>query len=330
MFKKLLGAATAVAAAIALLHSPAAHAQESAASYPSRTIKLIAPFTVGGNVDIVARLLAQKLSEELKQTVVVENPLGASGAIGAAQVARAAPDGYTLLVNASIHVIIPSLFAKLPYDAITDFVPVSQVTDVPLMLVANPQAPFDNVPAFVSWGKAQPKGVSYASSGVGSPLHLATALFGFSSGIDLVQVPYKGSSAAQVDVISGQIPVMFDATTGLTGPLQAGQLKPLAIAAKKRSVNFPKVPTFAEAGYPEVDLSTWHGVYAPAKTPRPVIDKLNAALVKIARSPDFAERLRALGAESIGSSPEAFLAYNKTELAKWAAIAQKTGARLEN
>jgi tripartite-type tricarboxylate transporter receptor subunit TctC len=302
--------------------APAAQPPE----YPTRPIRIITPWPAGGNVDFIARVLAQKLTANLGQAVMVENPTGASGTIGVNQVARAAPDGYTLLVNAVTQVIVPSLIPKIPYDPIADFVPIGQVSSVPFVFVANPSEPFNTVGEFVKWAKAQPHGVAYGSAGVGSTNHLAPALFGSLTGLDLRHIPYKGSALAQLDVYNGQIPIMFDATTGIAGAIQSGKVKAIAIAADKRSSLFPNVPTFSEAGFAGMNFSTWHGLYAPAGTPASVVNRLSLALATITQDPDFIKRLQASGAEVVFSKPDEFLAYNKSELNRWAEIVKRTGA----
>jgi len=317
MIKKILGVIGLSAAFIA-----GAQAQ----TYPDRPIRLIVPFATGGSVDIVGRLVAQKLDQALGQPVVVENRTGASGMIGSNLVAKADPDGYTLLANSSIHVIVPSLYPNITYDALNDFRPVTQITDVPLVLMVSPSIPASSIKELVEWGKSQPKGLSFASAGNGSATHLAGEVLKDATGVDMIHVPYKGSGAAMIDVMGGTVPMMFDALTAAMGPISSGKLKPLAVTSPQRSPALPDVPTFAELGYPQIDLSTWHGIWAPAKTPDAVVNTLSKELIRITNMPDVQERIRSLGGVPVGNTPEEFAAYNKSELEKWTAIVKKSGA----
>ncbi|HEY0200853.1 MAG TPA: tripartite tricarboxylate transporter substrate binding protein [Burkholderiaceae bacterium] len=296
------------------------------AAYPDRPIKIIVPWAAGGNVDFVGRIVALKLSAYLGQTVYVDNVTGASGTIGAGQVAKAAPDGYTLLVNSVTHVIVGSLLPHVPYDPIADFTPIGQVSSVPFVMVAQPAAPFDTVPQFIDWARRQPAGVAYGSAGIGSTNHLAAALFASLTNLDLRHIPYKGSAPALLDVYNGQLPIMFDATTGVVGAIRAGKLKPIAMASPHRSPLYPQLPTFAESGQPEMNFATWHGLYAPAGTPAAVVERLSHALAQVAADADFQQKLRDAGAEVTFTQPAAFLHYNRAERQRWAEIVRKVGA----
>ncbi len=311
-------------AAVFLGATAIAHAQ-----YPDKPIRIVAPFAAGGSVDIVARMVSDPLAKALGTPVVVENKPGASGMIGTQQVASAKPDGYTLLANSSIHVIVPSLYPKIGYDALNDLQPVSQITVVPLVLVASPSAPFANLKDMVAWGKKQSAGMSYASAGNGSTPHLAGEMLGEATGVSVVHVPYKGSGAAMVDVMGGQVPVMFDALTAVMSHIQSGKLKALAIAAPKRIPALPDVPTFAELGYPQFDLSTWHGIWAPKDTPKEIVNKLSSELARITHEPDVTKRIETLGGQPVGNTPEEFDAFARSEYKKWGDMIKRFNVVIE-
>lgn len=306
------------------LFAGVAYAQD----YPTKPIRLIAPFAPGGSVDIVARILAQKMSETFGQPVVVDNKSGASGMIGADFVAKSAPDGYTLLVNSSIHVIVPSLFSKVPYNALDDFVAVGQVTEVPMVMLTGGNSRAKSVQDVISWAKAEP-GLAYASAGSGSSAHLAGEVFKRAAGVNLTHIPYKGSGAAMADVIGGQVPLMFDALTAAMGNIQAGTMRALAVSSQQRSPILPDVPTFQELNMPQMNLSTWHGVWAPKGTPPAIVKKLNAEIVRIVALPDVREKIRGLGGIPVGNTPEQFDAYQRAELAKWSRIVKESGAKVD-
>jgi tripartite-type tricarboxylate transporter receptor subunit TctC len=299
-------------------------------AYPSRPIKLIIPFPPGGPTDILGRIVAQKLSERLGQNVIVDNKAGASGMIGADIVAKAAPDGYTLLVNASLHVINPSLYEKPRYDAIADFTPLSNLADVPLVLVVNAKTPVQSVKELIAWIKSSKTPVNFASSGNATAPHLAGEAFKLATGTDNMQhVPYKGSSPALTDLLGGQVQLMFDSLPSSQAFIKSGALKAIAVTTLGRSSALPNVPTVAESGVPGFDFSTWYGVWAPASTPSAIVNKLSSEIGHITRLPDIRERFLALGAEPVGNSAEDFAAFNKTELAKWARIVKQSGARVD-
>jgi len=315
MVKKLLAALGLVA----LVAGPA-----QAQDYPTKTIKL-AP---GGSVDIVGRILAQKMTESLGQTVVVENKPGASGMIGADMVAKSAPDGYTLLVNSSIHVIVPSLFSKVPYNALEDLVAVGQATEVPMVMLTGANSRAKSVQDVIAWAKAEP-GVAYASAGSGSSAHLAGEVFKKATGVNLTHIPYKGSGAAMADVIGGQVPLMFDALTAAMGHIQGNKMRALAVSSQQRSPILPDVPTFQELKMPQMNLSTWHGVWAPKGTPPAIVKKLNAEIARIVALPDVREKIKGLGGIPVGNTPEQFDAYQRAELEKWSRIVKESGAKVD-
>lgn len=308
------------------LHAHASWAQD----FPSRPIKVIVPFPPGGPTDILGRIVAQKLSERLGQSVVVDNKPGASGMIGADMVAKSAPDGYTLLVNASLHVINPSLYEKSRYDAIADFTPLSNLADVPLVLVVNPQTPVQTVKELIAWVKASKTPINFASSGNATAPHLAGEAFKVAAGIENMQhVPYKGSSPALTDLLGGQVQMMFDSLPSSQPFIKSGALKAIAVTTQRRSSGLPAVPTIAESGIPGFNFSTWYGVWAPKSTPLPIVQKLSSEIGQITRLPEVRERFLALGAEPVGNTADEFAAFTKTELTKWARIVKQSGARVD-
>jgi tripartite-type tricarboxylate transporter receptor subunit TctC len=299
-------------------------------SYPSRPIKVVIPFPPGGPTDVLGRIVAQKLGERLGQTVVIDNKPGASGMIGADIVAKSAPDGYTLLVNASLHVINPSLYEKSRYDAIADFSPLSNLADVPLVLVVNAKTPVNTVKELIAWIKASKTPVNFASSGNATAPHLAGEAFKVGAGIENMQhVPYKGSSPALTDLLGGQVQLMFDSLPSSQPFIKAGTLKAIAVTTQRRSSALPNVPTIAESALPGFNFSTWYGMWAPASTPPAIVEKLSSEISQITRSPEVREKFLALGAEPVGNTAEEFTAFNKSELAKWARIVKQSGARVD-
>jgi tripartite-type tricarboxylate transporter receptor subunit TctC len=299
-------------------------------SYPTRTIKIIIPFPPGGPTDVLGRIVAQKLSERLGHNVVVDNKPGASGMIGADMVAKAAPDGYTLLVNASLHVINPSLYEKPRYDAIADFTPLSNLADVPLVLVVNAKAPVQTTKELIAWIKSSKTPVNFASSGNATAPHLAGEAFKVAAGIENMQhVPYKGSSPALTDLLGGQVQLMFDSLPSSQPLIKSGALKAIAVTTQRRSSALPNIPTVSESALPGFNFATWYGVWAPASTPAAIVEKLSTEIAHITRLPEVREKFLALGAEPVGSSAEDFAAFNKAELAKWARIVKQSGARVD-
>ncbi|MEI7495800.1 MAG: tripartite tricarboxylate transporter substrate binding protein [Betaproteobacteria bacterium] len=299
-------------------------------NYPSRPIKVIIPFPPGGPTDILGRIVAQKLGERLGQNVVIDNRPGASGMIGADMVAKSPPDGYTLLVNASLHVINPSLYEKSRYDAIADFTPLSNLADVPLVLVVNAKTPVQNVKELIAWIKSSKTPVNFASSGNAAAPHLAGEAFKVAAGIENMQhVPYKGSSPALTDLIGGQVQLMFDSLPSSQSFIKAGTLKAIAVTTLRRSSALPNIPTIAESGLPGFNISTWYGMWAPASTPSAIVEKLSLEISQITRLPEIREKFLSLGAEPVGNTAEEFAAFNKSELTKWARIVKQSGARVD-
>jgi len=311
--------------AASLLLASAAPAQ----NYPSRTIRLIAHSSPGGTSDILGRLMAQKLTEALGQQVVVENRAGASGIIGVEAAARSAPDGYTLLITQTSIAINPSMFAKLPYNAIRDFAPITQLVAAPNLLMVHPSVPATSVKGFIALAKAQPDSLVNGSPGQGTSPHLSAELFKIMSGIKLDHVQFKGAGMAIVSLLSGEISVMFTTPPTAMPYLKAGRLRPLGVTTTTRIDALPDVPTISEAGVPGYESVQWFGMLVPAGTPRPVIDRLHQELTRALRAPDMKERLTSLGLNGVGSTPGEFAAYMKSETEKWAKVIKTMGLKPE-
>lgn len=299
------------------------------AEYPERPVSIIVPYAPGGTVDIVARVIAEPLAKTFGVPVVVENRAGAAGMIGTQYVANSKADGYTLLLNSSVHIIAPHLYPNINYDALNDLQPVSMISSVPLVLVAAPSVPFKSVEEMIAWGKAQPNGISYGSSSTGSGAHIAGELFAKKAGVDMMHIPYKGSSAAVVDVMGGQVPIMFDALTGIVSHIKSGKLRALAVTGDKRSAVIPDVPTFAELGFEDFDLGSWNGVWAPKNTPKSVVEKLSKEIVRISHTPEVEKRIQDLAAQIVGSGSTEFDAYSRSEYKKWGDMVESLNIKLE-
>jgi tripartite-type tricarboxylate transporter receptor subunit TctC len=311
--------------AVLLLYSAAALAQSE---YPSRPLHLVVTVPPGGAADFIARLVGGKLGDALGQPIVVENRAGASGTIAADAVAKAPADGYTLLqTSITTHGIGPHLFAKLPYDPVKDFAPVSGLALLPLIMAVNAELPVRDVKALVAYAKTH--SVNFASSGAGGAPHMAGELFKSVTGAPLVHVPYKGSGPAVADLVGGRVQVMFDAAPSLIAHVRSGKLRVLAAASTERNRLLPDVPTFAELGYPQLNVSLWYGLVAPAGTPPPVIDKLNRAVGEVLQAPEVVERLHAQGAEPMRGTPDAFAAFMRSEMAKWAPVVKQANVKAE-
>lgn len=300
------------------------------AAYPDRPVRLIVPFPPGGPTDIVARPLAQNLSENLGQQVIVDNRGGAGGNIGAAAVVKSAADGYSLLMGTvGTHAINASLYKKLTFDPVKDFAPVSLVAQAAVVLVVHPSVPAKTLNEFIALARFKPAQITFGSAGSGSPGHLTGELFKDMAGVDLVHVPYQGSAPAISDLLGGQIHAMFDPIQATLSHVKAGKLRILGVSSSKRSSALPDVPTIAEAGVPGFETTAWWAVFAPAGTPKEIITKLNTEIVKIMRSADMKERLRQLDIEPIGSTPDQLAAFMKTETAKWSRAVKFSGAIVE-
>jgi tripartite-type tricarboxylate transporter receptor subunit TctC len=312
----------AIALAAAL---PGAWAQPS---YPNQPIHVIVPWPAGGSVDLATRIVAEKLSKRLGQQVIVDNRPGAGGNIGAAAGAKAPPDGYTLLIATTPMVINRSLYANLPFDATKDFAPVSTLVNLNYVLVVNAKTA-GSVKELVAQAKARPGQLSYASSGPGTQLHLLGETFKKQAGIDIVHVPYKGAPPALVDMLGGQVEMMFPGYPVVKPLLESGQLKPLAVVGRHRLASLPDVPTMAEAGYPGIDSVEWYGVVAPAKTPEAIVSRLNKEIVAILDMPDVRKVLAEKGFEPASSTPQQFGAQIASEQLKWASVVRRMNLRLD-
>jgi len=302
----------------------------SAAQYPSRPIHLVVPFSAGGTTDLLARIIAQKLGESFNVPVIVDNRPGAGGNIGSDTVAKAAPDGYTLVLGTvGTHAINASVYKKMPYDPSKDFAPISLVATTPNILVVNPSLPVKSVKDLIALAKSKPGKLTFASSGVGSSVHLSGELFKSMAGVDMVHVPYKGSGPAIVDLIGGQVDMMFDNMPSSLPYVKNGKLKAIAVTSAKRSSVVPDIPTIAESGVPGFEATAWWGLLAPAGTPVEIVGKLNAAVVKALGQPEVAKRLLALGAEPASDTPEQFAAFIKSEKAKWSKVVKFAGVHVD-
>jgi tripartite-type tricarboxylate transporter receptor subunit TctC len=316
----------AAALFIAVAFSGGAAAQ----AWPEKPVRFVVGFTPGGPSDILARALGQKLAELWAQQVVIENRPGAGGNIGAELVAKSAPDGTTwLLGNNSILATNQSLYAKLGYDPVKDFAPVALVAVQPNILVVNPSVPASSVKELIALAKAKPGALNYASSGSGAAAHLAGELFKAMTGVDMIHVPYKGAQPALTDVMAGQAQLMFATSASVIPYIKAGRLRALAVTTSQRSASAPELPTVSEAGVPGFEAITWHGVVVPAATPRPLVERLNADIVKVLRMRDLRERLESLGAELAPGTPQDFADYIAREIPKWAKVVKDSGARAE-
>jgi tripartite-type tricarboxylate transporter receptor subunit TctC len=311
---------------VAALVLGSADATRAQANYPNRPIQLVVTVPPGGAADIVARLIASKLSDALGQQVIIINRGGAGGTIAAAQVAKSDPDGYTLLLNTiATHGIGPHIYANLGYDPVKDFSPVILIAKLPLIMAVNAELPARSVKDVIALAKAKPGELTFSSAGNGGAPHLAGELFKSLTGTELLHVPYRGSGPAVIDLIGGRITMMFDATPSLLPNITAGKLRPLAAASPQRHRLLPDVPSFAELGYPGMDIALWYGVVAPAGTPAPIVQRLNAELAKIVDMPDVRKNLTEQGADMQGGTPEDFAAFMRNESARWAEVVKQAG-----
>ncbi|UST52672.1 tripartite tricarboxylate transporter substrate binding protein (plasmid) [Comamonadaceae bacterium OTU4NAUVB1] len=316
----------ACAAAVTLLLPATATAQD----YPSRPIRLVVPYPAGGTTDILARLAAVQLGERLKQAVVVDNRAGASGAIGSAEVARAAPDGYTLLMaTASSHGINSALYRKLPYDAVKDFAPVTLLASTPNIIVVNPAVPATNLRELIALAKAQPGKLNFGSTSLGGSPHMSAELLKLEAGIDIVHVPYKGAAPMLTDLLAGQIQIGFDNLPSTINFVNTGKVRAIAVTTPQRWPGAPDIPTVAESGLSRYEVSGWFGLLAPAGTPKAVLDTLQGALAAAVRQPEVAQRMLELGARPIASTPEEFARQIPQEVKKWQDVVKATGVSIE-
>ncbi len=298
-----------------------------AQNYPNRPLRLVVPFSAGGAADVPGRILTQKMSEALGHQVVVDNRAGAGSTIGADQVAKAPPDGYTLLTISNTHFVSAALYKKLPYDSVTDFAPLTQVTSAPNIIVVHPSLPVRTVKELIALAKAKPGKIDYASSGNGSTQHLTGALFTKMAGIEMTHIPYRGSGPATADLLSGQVTVGFPGIAGMLPQIKAGKLRALAVTSARRSPELPQIPTVAEAGIKGYEVTAWFGVAAPKGTPRDIVMKLHTELLRILKNPDVQRQLLNAGQEvAWQETPELFGEMLKTEATKWARMVEASGA----
>lgn len=324
---RLLPATLACCAGLAFAGSAE---QAQTTSFPDHAIRLIVPFPPGGGNDNVARPIATKVGQLLGQSLIVENKPGAGTTIGAAYAARAQPDGYTLVIGSiGSNVLAPYLYKHLPYNPEKDFAPISLLATAPNILVVGENSRFTTLAQLVAAARAAPGKLTYASPGIGTPAHLAAEIFKTQAGINLLHVPYKGGANYLPDVMAGRVDLVFDTTTSSIPMLKSGQTRALAVSRKTRLPGLPNVPTFAEAGYPNYDTGSWYGVLAPAGTPQPIIAKLSAAFAAALKDPAVATYLKRLGADPIGSTPQAFAAFLKNESAKYGKVIKENGITAE-
>ncbi|MSP97043.1 MAG: tripartite tricarboxylate transporter substrate binding protein [Betaproteobacteria bacterium] len=296
--------------------------------YPNKPVRLVAPFVPGGPTDIVARVVAQKLGQNIGQTVVVDNRGGAGGAIGCEIVARSAPDGYTLMIGSSGNLAVaPALFARLPYDPAQDFQPITQTTAGPQIVVVNPSLAAKSIQDLIAMARANPGGLNYASGGAGTTTQLGPELFKSMAGVDIVHVPYKGTGQALTDVLSGQVQMMMSSLLPAIPHVKSGKLRGLAVTSLKRSAALPDIPTVAESGVPGFETTSWHGMVVPARTPKAIIARLHAEMVKMLNQPEVKALFLNQGMEIVGNSPDEFAAYIRHETEKWTKVIKTIGLK---
>ena len=321
----LRATALAILGACAASACPPSHSQ----SFPSRPVRVVVPYPAGGTTDIVARVLAQKLSAVWGRQVVVDNRAGAGGNIGKEIAARAPADGYTILMSGVSFTINPSLYKKIPYDPIADFLPITQVASTPQILEVHPALPANSVKELIALARSRPGQLFYGSAGSGTTLHLSAELFNSMTGVKMTHVPYKGVPAALIDLMAGQVQVIFDSQPSSLPYIKAGKLKGLAVTSATRAVALPDLPTLAQAGVAGYEATSWYGTFVPTGTPPDIYKKLETDLMAVIRMPDVQSQLLVQGAEPIGGTSEQFARVLKDELAKWARVVQTSGARVE-
>ncbi len=319
----------AVAGAVTPLSWQTEATAQDTSAYPSKPIRIIVGFTPGGATDLVARLIAQKLQEAFGQSVLVENRPGAGSNLAAEQVARANPDGYTLLLATIANATNMSMYQNLNYDSLRDFTPIIQLMAAPSVLVVGTGVPASDLKELIALVKAKPGQLTFASSGSGGSPHLAGEMLKLRAGLDLIHVPYKGAAPAMADVIGGVVTMGFKTALSAIPQMQAGKVKPIAVASNKRLAQIPNVPTMAEAGFPDFEVSSWNGLFAPIKTPPELIAKLNRECQKILALPDIKEKFSLQAADPIGGSPEQFRDYVRVEIERWAKVVKASGAKVE-
>lgn len=297
--------------------------------YPDKPIRFVVPYPPGGGTDVIARIVQDRLRAALGQSIVIENRGGAGGSIGTEVVARSAPDGYTVLFTLSSHTINPAIFSKLSFDTARDFEPIGIVCSLPQILVANPQFPANTVQQLIAMAKDKPGSLAFASVGNGSPGHLAGEMMKIRTGTQLTHIPYRGGGPAVTDVVSGQVPLLWVSIPAAAQFVKQKQLKALAVSTLKRSAAFPDVPTMQESGISDFEVDSWYAMFVPSKTPRAVIDRLNAALNTVLKEPEIREKLLAQGSEAVGGTPEQLGAVVNAELPKWAKLIKDAGIKAD-
>ncbi len=312
--------------ALALFQPGAALAQ---ANYPDKPVRFIVPYPPGGGTDVIARIVQDRFQALLGQPIIIDNKGGAGGSVGSELAARAAPDGYTVLFTLSSHTINPAIYPKLSFDTIKDFEAIGTVASLPQILVANPQVPANSVAELVALAKAKPELLAYASVGNGSPGHLAGELFKLRTGTQMTHIPYRGGGPAVTDVISGQVPLLWVSIPAAAQFVKAGKLKALAVSTLKRSAAFPDVPTVQETGVPDFEVDSWYAMFVPARTPQPVIDRLNRALNTVVAEPGIRDKLLAQGAEGVGGTPQALTRMVAAEVPKWVKLAKDANIKAD-
>lgn len=323
MRRSVLGTVLALACAAVLL------GRALAEDYPSRPIKLILPQPAGGAVDLIARALGERLSEQMKQPVIVENMPGANGSLAGAAVARSPADGYTMMMAVDSNLVInPSLYNNLNYDPFRDFAPIAVIAQLHMVLVANPKVEANNVRELIDYAKAHPNKLNYAGIGIGSAMHMGMELFKFATKTEINHVSYRGTAPAMTDVVAGVVDMMLTGPPSAKSMSEGGKLKLLGVAAPKRMALLPDVPTISEAGVPGFEMAGWFGLLAPAKTPKPIVDRVSAEVSKAVHDPRFIDRMRTVGLEVVGSTPEAMHATMQADTARWSALIKATGIKI--
>lgn len=305
-------------------------AQAQTSNYPERPITMIVTFAVGGSSDVLARSVANAMSQGLGKSIVVENRPGAGGNIGAEAVSKAAPDGYTILFGTNGTLGIgPALYRNLRYNPQKDLMPVGLLHQLPLVLIVNPQVPAKNLGELIAYAKSNPGKLTFASAGIGSASHLTAELFKIAADIDILHIPYKGGGAATADLVSGQVSLMLETIPNALPLARGGQMRALGVTTKERSINAPDLPTFAESGLPKFDVSAWTGLFVPAGTPKAIVDRLNAETKRIVNDPVYVAQIKNMGTDVASSSPEAFDAFVRKDVANWTEAIQRSGTRAE-
>jgi tripartite-type tricarboxylate transporter receptor subunit TctC len=318
-------------ALLCLVFISCVNAAAAATAYPARPVRIVDPFPPGGPSDIVGRVLSQRFSEVIGQTVVIDNRGGAAGVLGTDIVAKAAPDGYTLLLGPSGALTIqPTLNPKLPYNVQRDFAPIGQLTTGPQVIAVNPSVPAKTIQELISLARARPGQLNFASGGAGTANHLAAEVLKLAAGIDMVHVPYKGTGPALTAVIGGETQLIVSSLLPALGPVKSGKLRALAVTSAQRSMALPEVPTAAESGLPAFETSSWHGLLAPSKTPRAIVTQLHDAMVKALNLPDVRERLTSQGLNVVASTPQQFAAYIRSETEKYARVLKRIGLKADS